>query len=192
MFSTRACRSLSSIHTTGACVHGRAALCSFSRNCDDTLHACPSCRRIKLEIPADQADLSPDDVKLCWTIAAHDTCETMGWVRRTEPRRVWDAFPFFNEFRVLKLRLHTLAPVVHRFVLAEATRTFSNAPKPLHFGERVRADAELAGFAPQIEHVIVDDMPTASDWPFDRELHQRNALVRGRISRYVIYVYVYI
>ena len=27
-------------------------------------------------------------------IAANDTCESMGWVRRVEPRRVWDAFTF--------------------------------------------------------------------------------------------------
>ena len=138
-----------------------------------------SCHRIKLEIPVDQEDLSPDNFELCRNIAANDTCESMGWVRRVEPRRVWDAFPFFNEVRVLKLRLHTLAPVMHRFVLAEATRTFSNESKPLHFGERVRDDAELAYFLPQIEHVVIDNMPTASHWPFDREHHQRNALVRG-------------
>jgi hypothetical protein len=130
-------------------------------------------------VEENQEDLSPDDFKLCRNIAANDTCESMGWVRRVEPRRVWDAFPFFNEFRVLKLRLHTLAPVMHRFVLAEATRTFSNELKPLHFGERVLDDAELADFLPQIEHVVIDDMPTASHWPFDREHHQRNALVRG-------------
>ena len=80
-------------------------------------------------------------------ISELDTCETAGWVPRAEPRRVWDAFTFFNERQVLRLRFHTLAPVVHRFVLAEATKTHSNLPKRLYFNE---SRADFAAFLPQV------------------------------------------
>lgn len=110
-------------------------------------------------------------------IGATDTCETMGWVPRPEPRRVWDAFTFFNELQVLRLRLHTLAPVVHRFVVAEATKTHANGPKRLYFNES-KEDADIQAFLPQVEHLIVDDLPDSSDrWQL--EIFQRNALVRG-------------
>jgi len=34
--------------------------------------------------------------------AEDDTCAAMGWRQRAEPRRVWDAFTFFNELDVLR------------------------------------------------------------------------------------------
>jgi beta-1,4-mannosyl-glycoprotein beta-1,4-N-acetylglucosaminyltransferase len=43
-------------------------------------------------------------------------------------------FWFFDELELLDLRLHELADVVDRFVLVEATTTFSGAAKPLSFG----------------------------------------------------------
>ena len=109
--------------------------------------------------------------------AADDTCESMGWRRRAAPRRVWDAFTFFNEVDVLRLRLNTLSGVVHRFVLAEATKTHSNLPKTLHF-EAVKSDPRFSPFVPQIEHVVVGDLPDSDD-SWQLEHFQRNALVRG-------------
>ena len=88
---------------------------------------------------------------------------------------------FHTELPVLRLRLHTLSEVVHRFVLVEATRTFSNKPKDLVFEREVKHDQELAAFLSQVEHVIVDDLPATqgegSAW--DREYFQLNAIVRG-------------
>jgi beta-1,4-mannosyl-glycoprotein beta-1,4-N-acetylglucosaminyltransferase len=110
-------------------------------------------------------------------IAEDDTCATMGWQTRAEPRRVWDAFTFFNELDVLRLRLRTLAPVVHRFVLAEATRTHSNQPKALVF-EQAKSDPEIARLLPRIEHIVVEDLPDSAD-SWELEHFQRNALVRG-------------
>ena len=110
-------------------------------------------------------------------VAEDDRCEDMGWERRTSPRRIWDAFTFFNELDVLRLRLRTLAPVVHQFVLAEATKTHSNQPKALLF-EQSKVDPGLAVFLPQIEHVIVDDLPDSDD-SWQLEHFQRNALIRG-------------
>ena len=88
---------------------------------------------------------------------------------------LWDCFTFFNELDILELRLRELAPVVDRFVIAEATRTFANEPKPLHFAEN---KARFAEFLPKIVHVVVDDLPAAGD-AWDREAFQRNAVARG-------------
>ena len=108
-------------------------------------------------------------------VAPDDTCADLGWHQRATPRRVWDAFTFFNELDVLGLRLHTLAPVVHRFVLAEATRTHSNQPKPLFFKRHAK---NFSKFLPQIEHIVVEDLPFSTD-AWELEHFQRNALVRG-------------
>ena len=48
---------------------------------------------------------------------------------------VYDCFQFFNELDILKLRLHIMDPVVDRFVISEATETFSGNPKPLYYEE---------------------------------------------------------
>jgi len=89
--------------------------------------------------------------------------------------RVFDCFIFFNEFDLLEIRLHELAPVVDRFVIVEAPLTFTGKPKPLHFKEN---QARFADFADRIVHVVDNDQPaSASAW--ERQHHQRNALGRG-------------
>jgi hypothetical protein len=92
----------------------------------------------------------------------------------TEPT-VWDGFTFFNEFDVLEIRLHELDSVVDRFILVEATRTFSGKPKPLFFQEN---RARFETFLPKIVHVVVDDLPDeVPTW--GREAFQRDAILRG-------------
>ncbi|ADZ72697.1 N-acetylglucosaminyltransferase [Polymorphum gilvum] len=91
-------------------------------------------------------------------------------------RPVFDGFTFFNELDVLELRLRELAPVVHRFVLVEADRTFTGHPKPLHFSDN---KARFAPFLDKIEHVVVRDMPGEGASAWDREAFQRNAILRG-------------
>lgn len=88
--------------------------------------------------------------------------------------RIWDCFTYFDEERLLRLRLETLAPVVHRFVIAEATRTFTGAAKPLHFRPERFAD-----FADRIVHVVVDDLAEKPATAWDNEHRQRDALARG-------------
>lgn len=93
---------------------------------------------------------------------------------------IFDCFPFFNELDVLDIRLHELAGVVDRFVLAEAPLTHSGKPKPLHFQENRGRFSEFLG---RIEHVVVTDFPPADhavpgeSWKYER--HQRDALARG-------------
>ena len=88
---------------------------------------------------------------------------------------IYDAFMFFNELELLELRLNELAGVVDKFVLVEATRTFTNKPKPLHFAEN---RARFAAFADKIIHVVVEDSPDCAD-PWRVAEFQKNAIGRG-------------
>ena len=87
---------------------------------------------------------------------------------------VYDCFQFFNELDILKLRMQVLAPVVDKFVISEATETFSGMKKPLYFEENREMFAE---FADKIIHVVVDDTPEGNT--HDRDTFQKNAVGRG-------------
>jgi len=90
---------------------------------------------------------------------------------------IYDCFIFFNELELLELRLNELSGVVDRFVLVEATRTFSNQPKPLHFEEN---QGRFAAYANKIIHVVVTDSPDTDDaWTIEH--FQRNAIARGLV-----------
>lgn len=90
---------------------------------------------------------------------------------------VYDCFQFFNELDILKLRLHIMDPVVDRFVISEATETFSGKAKPLYYEENKEMFAE---FAEKIIHVVVDDTPPG--YTHDRDTFQKNAVGRGLIG----------
>lgn len=47
--------------------------------------------------------------------------------------KIADAFPFFNEFDLLKIRLSLLYDVVDQFVICEANLTHSGKPKPYNY-----------------------------------------------------------
>ena len=88
---------------------------------------------------------------------------------------IYDTFPFFNELDLLEIRLNILDPVVDRFVLVEATRTFTGKPKPLYYENN---KSRFSAFADKIIHVIVDDYPPFES-PWTNENHQRNCILRG-------------
>lgn len=87
---------------------------------------------------------------------------------------VYDCFQFFNELDILKIRLHVLNPVVDRFVISEATETFSGLKKPLYYEENRELFAE---FADKIIHVVVEDTPEGDT--HYRDTFQKNAVTRG-------------
>lgn len=87
---------------------------------------------------------------------------------------VYDCFQFFNELDILKIRLNVLAPVVDRFVLSEATETFSGLEKPLYYEENKEMFAQ---FADKIIHVVVEDTPQGDT--HYRDTFQKNAVTRG-------------
>jgi spore maturation protein CgeB len=89
--------------------------------------------------------------------------------------RIYDCFIFNNELDLLEMRLNILDKVVDRFVLVEATRTFSGKRKDLIFQQN---RDRFKRFLDRIIHVVVDDMPDGPD-RWKREWHQRNAIMRG-------------
>lgn len=90
---------------------------------------------------------------------------------------VYDCFQFFNELDILKIRLNVLNSVVDRFVISEATETFSGLQKPLYYEENKEMFAE---FADKIIHVVVDDTPKGTEWgTHERDTFQKNAVTRG-------------
>ena len=80
-----------------------------------------------------------------------------------------DAFPFFNEIDLLKLRLRTLNPYVDAFVITESTTTFSGLPKKLFYKEYA---SEFHEFKNKIIYQVVDDVPNLN--PFERDWYQRD------------------
>ena len=87
---------------------------------------------------------------------------------------IYDCFQFFNELDILKIRLHVLSPVVDRFVISEATETFSSLKKPLYYEEN---KAMFAEFEDKIIHVVVEDTPQGGT--HERDTFQKNAVTRG-------------
>ena len=66
-----------------------------------------------------------------------------------EVTMIYDCFQFFNELDILNLRLHIMSPIVDKFVISEATTTFSGLPKPLYYEEnkdekRINTDEMVA------------------------------------------------
>ena len=87
---------------------------------------------------------------------------------------IYDCFQFFNELDMLKIRLHVMSPIVDKFVISEATETFSGLKKPLYYEENKEMFAE---FEDKIIHVVVDDTPEGDT--HDRDTFQKNAVTRG-------------
>ncbi len=91
--------------------------------------------------------------------------------------KVYDCFPFYNEFELLELRLKALWDVVDYFVLVEADKTHTNKPKPYYFWER---QDEFKEFFPKIRHLPVEmTMPYAGVGDWSIENAQRDAIAYG-------------
>ena len=88
---------------------------------------------------------------------------------------VYDLIPFFNELDILKLRLHILDPYVDKFIIEEATTTFSGQEKELCFEKNKDMFKE---FLHKIEYIVVDE-----DRDFkvthERDYFQKNHLIEG-------------
>ena len=91
--------------------------------------------------------------------------------------KIYDCFPFYNEFELLELRLKALWDVVDVFVIVEADKTHTNKPKPFYFWER---QDEFKEFFPKIRHLPVEmTMPYngVGDWSIENA--QRDAIIYG-------------
>jgi tetratricopeptide (TPR) repeat protein len=90
--------------------------------------------------------------------------------------KIYDCFAFFNELDILRIRIEELKDVVDKFILVEATKTFSGNPKPLYYQEFIH---EFAEYQDRIIHYVVDDMPEVINgdrWPLD--IHQKDCIIR--------------
>ena len=91
--------------------------------------------------------------------------------------KLYDCFTFFNELELLDLRLMTLNDVVDFFVLVEANRTHTGAPKEFIFEKN---KAMFAEYLDKIIYVKVEDLPIYVKSDFWRpENFQRNCISRG-------------
>lgn len=90
------------------------------------------------------------------------------------PRRTFDCFTFFNERKLLQLRVALLRDAVDYFVVVEANRTFTGKDKAWHFKPE-DYDVPSAKFI----YVQVEDMPGSAADAWANERHQRNAILRG-------------
>lgn len=98
-----------------------------------------------------------------------------------DDKMIYDCFSFFNELDLLEIRLHTLNPVVGKFILVESTLTHTGNPKPLYYAENKN---RFKKFHDKIIHIIVEDFPIipnidTREMAWIRENHQRNAIMRG-------------
>ncbi len=92
--------------------------------------------------------------------------------------KIYDCFMFFNEFEILEIRLHELYDVVDKFVILEASESFTGFEKPHYFElekERYRE------FSDKIIHIKFDKkIDTEDAWV--RERFDRNHLILGLLD----------
>ncbi|MCH5248430.1 MAG: glycosyl transferase GT17 family protein [Lachnospiraceae bacterium] len=89
---------------------------------------------------------------------------------------IYDCIPFFNELDILKLRMHILAPYVDKFVIEEASVTFSGESKPMIFAENRQMFNE---FGDKIIYVPVEDNPPELTTTHERDKYQKNQLIKA-------------
>jgi beta-1,4-mannosyl-glycoprotein beta-1,4-N-acetylglucosaminyltransferase len=83
-----------------------------------------------------------------------------------------DAFTYYNETDVLRIRLEELGDVVDEFVVVEADQTFTGLPKPFYFDD-------LPNWVDKWRHKILRyqiSFPSQDMTPWEREYYQRNAI----------------
>lgn len=119
----------------------------------------------------------PEEYDLFWNEDEKDQLKQLfkNYKERPAPMRVFDCFPFYNEFDLAELRIQELWDVVDYFVIAEANTTHQNNPKPFYLKDNWE---RFEKYASKIRHVMIEDMPMSPDtWVNER--FQRHCLQRG-------------
>ena len=89
--------------------------------------------------------------------------------------RIFDCFTYYNEADILRVRFEELAETVDKFIVVEASETFTGKPKPFYFDS-------LPSWIDKWENKIVRvkiDFPSHIQSSWDREFYQRNSIVQG-------------
>ncbi|MBN1816753.1 MAG: hypothetical protein JW828_05300 [Sedimentisphaerales bacterium] len=86
---------------------------------------------------------------------------------------IYDTFLFYNELDLLEIRLHELSEAVDWFVLLEASRTFTNKPKPMVFRDHKSRFADFLDRIIHIEMNVFEDVDTSDAWQMECYLRRR-------------------
>lgn len=100
--------------------------------------------------------------------------------------KVIDAFLFFNELRMLDLRLNILNDYVDKFIIVESSVGFSGKPKPMVFEKNKHL---FEKFLPKIVYFPIDG-PPKSDASY--QTYIKNATVGTKENEYEVYQRNYI
>ncbi len=108
--------------------------------------------------------------KIVWFNLAYNN-STINKIIMGVEMKVIDCFMFFNELKMLDLRLNILNDYVDSFVLVESKEGHTNKPKPLYFEENKHL---FEKFLPKIKHHVIETLPHDSSW--SNEAYQRDAI----------------
>jgi beta-1,4-mannosyl-glycoprotein beta-1,4-N-acetylglucosaminyltransferase len=88
--------------------------------------------------------------------------------------KIYDCFTYFNEDRLLQLRLETLWEHVDFFVICESILTHTGKPKEINFDIK-----KFAKYQEKIRYLLIDSYTFTSSNPWVYENYQRNYLMNG-------------
>lgn len=86
--------------------------------------------------------------------------------------KIYDCFTYFDESNLLKIRFNELDKLVEKFIIIEASQTFTGKPKPFHFDE-------VDYLFKKWNHKIIRlkfDFPSQQMTSWEREYFQRNKI----------------
>lgn len=89
--------------------------------------------------------------------------------------KIIDSFMFYNEYKMLLLRLTELYDVVDQFIIVEATSTYVGNKKELNFKNNLEMYKK---FLDKVTYIVVNDMPNTEN-PWDNENYQRACIDKG-------------
>ena len=95
---------------------------------------------------------------------------------------IFDCFTFFNELEILAIRLNEMSPVVDRFVLVEAKRTYQGQPKPLYYNDNKYLFKQ---YQKKLIHIVTDFPDNIPNYypkksaAWRREYFQRDQIALG-------------
>lgn len=92
-------------------------------------------------------------------------------------QKIYDCFTYFNEDRLLRLRLKTMWDIVDCFVVCEATLTHAGNPKPINFNIE-----NFKEFQSKIRYLLITEYPFQTNDPWKYESYQRNYLANGLLD----------
>lgn len=86
----------------------------------------------------------------------------------------YDAFTYFNESDMVRLRLKELGDAVDFFIVVEASETFTGMPKPYYF-DKIKLTPDLSKKIIRVK----TNFPHSDMNAWDREVFQRNQITIG-------------